>query len=310
MNASNSLNQSLHFKALKGKFTLPLCCAALLATPNFADDLESEEVYRLEPTIIITAIVMSSKLDELNRNVYQINGEMIRQKGFINTESVFRYLSFVSISNTGLGGNLDIRGQGNKANTSVQTLINGVYANMLDSSHGVTPINLVSPDFIQAIEILPGGGAVMFGNGTRGGVVNIITTKRFDKPYFSTSAGYSHIAPSSTNNYANVLYGDKFGDTHINVGASYIYKDGPREGERTTGVGANFGVLYDFDLGQSLILTRIFSTPICIQALLILLWILHQQAASRAKMTESAQATANFTTSKIASPQIWAMKAN
>lgn len=104
MNASNSLNQSLHFKALKGKITLPLCCAALLATPNFADDLESKEVYRLEPTTI-TAIVMSSKLDELNRNVYQINGEMIRQKGFINTESVFRYLSFVSISNTGLVGN-------------------------------------------------------------------------------------------------------------------------------------------------------------------------------------------------------------
>lgn len=124
----------------------------------------------------------------------------------------------------------------------MQTLINGV-----------TPINLVSPNLIQSIEILPGGGAVMFGNGTRGGVVNIITTKRFDKPYFSTSAGYSHIAPSSTNNYnANVLYGDKFGDTHINVGASYIYKGGPREGERTTGAGANFGVLYDFDLGQSL----------------------------------------------------------
>lgn len=259
MNASNSLTQSLNFRALKRKFTLSLCCAALLATPNFADDLESEKVYRLEPTTI-TAIVMSSKLDELNRNVYQIDGSMIRQKGFINTESVFRYLSFVSISNTGLGGNLDLRGQGNKANTSVQTLINGVYANMLDSSHGVTPINLVSPNLIQSIEILPGGGAVMFGNGTRGGVVNIITTKRFDKPYFSVSAGYSRIElgstgnhPSSSNNYnANVLYGDKFGDTHINVGASYLYKGGPRESERTTGAGANFGVLYDFDLGQSL----------------------------------------------------------
>lgn len=239
--------QSLNFKALKSKIALSLCGFLALAAPNFAD----EQVITLEPTTI-TAIIMSSKLDELNRNVYQIDGTSIRQKGFVNTESLFRYLSFVSISNTGLGGNLDLRGQGNKANTSVQTLINGVYANMLDSSHGVTPINLVSPNLIQEIEILPGGGAVMFGNGTRGGVVNIITTKRFESPFFSVSAGYSNIAASTGNNYnANVLYGDKFGQTHINVGASYLYKGGPREKDRTTGEGANFGALYDFDLGQS-----------------------------------------------------------
>lgn len=239
--------QSLNLKALKSKIALSLCGFLALAAPNFAD----EQVITLEPTTI-TAIIMSSKLDELNRNVYQIDGTSIRQKGFVNTESLFRYLSFVSISNTGLGGNLDLRGQGNKANTSVQTLINGVYANMLDSSHGVTPINLVSPNLIQEIEILPGGGAVMFGNGTRGGVVNIITTKRFESPFFSVSAGYSNIAASTGNNYnANVLYGDKFGQTHINVGASYLYKGGPREKDRTTGEGANFGALYDFDLGQS-----------------------------------------------------------
>lgn len=242
-----SHTQSLNLKALKSKIALSLCGFLALAAPNFAD----EQVVTLEPTTI-TAIIMSSKLDELNRNVYQIDGTSIRQKGFVNTESLFRYLSFVSISNTGLGGNLDLRGQGNKANTSVQTLINGVYANMLDSSHGVTPINLVSPNLIQEIEILPGGGAVMFGNGTRGGVVNIITTKRFESPFFSVSAGYSNIAASTGNNYnANVLYGDKFGQTHINVGASYLYKGGPREKDRTTGEGVNFGALYDFDLGQS-----------------------------------------------------------
>ena len=255
MSKTKTIFSRFNSKALKKKFALSLCAAAALNTQILADDLASDvsstNTYRLEPTTI-SAVVMSSKLDELNRNVYQIDGTSIRQKGFINTESVFRYLSFVSISNTGLGGNLDIRGQGNKANTSVQTLINGVYANMLDSSHGVTPINLVSPNLIQEIEILPGGGAVMFGNGTRGGVVNIITTKRFENPYFSVSAGYSNIAATTGNNYnANVLYGDKFGNTHINVGASYLYKAGPREKDRTTGEGANFGVLYDFDLGQS-----------------------------------------------------------
>ncbi|WP_104721744.1 hypothetical protein [Helicobacter mesocricetorum] len=47
----------------------------------------------------------------------------------------------VGLINVGLGNNLDIRGQGNKANTSVQVLVNGIPLNMLDSSHGVTPLN-------------------------------------------------------------------------------------------------------------------------------------------------------------------------
>ena len=266
MTLTNPYSKSLNFKALTRKFSLSLCCSIALAAPTvaFAEPNATQstplDTAVLAPTNV-TAIIVSSKLDELNRNVYQVDGKSIREKGFLNTESVFRYLSFVSVSNTGLGGNLDLRGQGNKANTSVQTLINGVYANMLDSSHGVTPINTVSPNLIQEIEILPGGGAVMFGNGTRGGVVNIITTKRFENPFFSVSAGYANVTtttPSSNfatagSNYnANILYGDKFGEnTHINVGASYLYKGSYREKDRTTGAGANFGILHDFASGQS-----------------------------------------------------------
>ncbi len=288
-------SKSLNFKAFGRNSTLSLCCALALAAPTaaFAEPSENpapqiltanlasqtaysntlatqsriqqgteqaEQTFQLD-AVNVSALKMSSRLDELNRNVYQVSSESIKQKGFVNTESVFRYLPFASISNLGLGGNIDLRGQGNKANTSVQTLINGVYANMLDSSHGVTPINTISPNLIQEIEILPGGGAVMFGNGTRGGVVNIITTKRFETPYFSVSAGYANVStttPSSNfatagSNYsANVLYGDKFGENlHLNVGASYLYKGSAREGERTVGGGVNFGILYDFASGQS-----------------------------------------------------------
>lgn len=83
-----------------------------------------------------------------------------------------------------------MRGQGSSANVNVQVLLNGINLNMLDSSHGVTPINTIAPSDIERIEVLPGGGAVMYGNGTRGGVINIITKRRYEK--FSPSVGISY----------------------------------------------------------------------------------------------------------------------
>ncbi|MEG2256542.1 MAG: TonB-dependent receptor plug domain-containing protein, partial [Cetobacterium sp.] len=70
---------------------------------------------------------------------------------------------------------IDMRGQGAKANANVQILIDGVGANLLDTSHAKTPINTVPIENIEKIEIIPGGGAILYGNGTRGGIINIIT---------------------------------------------------------------------------------------------------------------------------------------
>ncbi|RDU52603.1 TonB-dependent receptor [Helicobacter sp. MIT 00-7814] len=204
--------------------------------------------------VTATASIMRSKLDELNRNVYTIDRDLIEDKGYKSTEEIFRYTPFVGITNTGLGSNLDLRGQGNKANTNVSVLINGIYSNMLDSSHGVTPLNTLSPNAIESIEILPGGGAVLYGNGTRGGVVNIITQRRFDKPYFNAGISYSDVVSSTGDSYnADAKFGTKIGDsTHISIGAAYINRGGPRIGDRTTGAQANFALLHDFTPGHTL----------------------------------------------------------
>lgn len=137
-----------------------------------------------------TAKGFESRLDELNRNVYIIDKGTIEQKGFKSTEEIFSYIPFITRNSIGLGSNLDLRGQGSSANVNVQVLLNGINLNMLDSSHGVTPINTIAPSDIERIEVLPGGGAVMYGNGTRGGVINIITKRRYEK--FSPSVGISY----------------------------------------------------------------------------------------------------------------------
>lgn len=94
---------------------------------------------------ISTYARQNAKLDELNRNTYTIDKHQIQNKGYTSLENIFSYAPFASFNNAGLGSNIDLRGQGARANTSVQVLINGVYANMLDSSHGVTPLNTLSP---------------------------------------------------------------------------------------------------------------------------------------------------------------------
>lgn len=240
------------------KYLLFFATLSSLAHYAFSDDFDSQNKSQKEVqqkvklgTSIVKASMMNSKLDELNRNVYEIDKENIADKGYRSTEDIFRYTPFVGLSNVGLGSNLDLRGQGNRANTSVQVLINGIYSNMLDSSHGVTPLNTLSPSSIESIEILPGGGAVMYGNGTRGGVVNIITQKRYEQPFFTAGLSYGNTIASTGHSYnADAKFGTKIGEkTYISLGAAYINRGGPRSGDKTSGAQANMGLIYDITQG-------------------------------------------------------------
>lgn len=194
----------------------------------------------------------NASLDELNRNTYTLDKSQITDKGYTSSTNIFQYMPFVGLNDTGLGSNIDLRGQGARANTSVQVLINGVYANMLDSSHGVTPISTLSPNTIESIEILPGGGAVMYGNGTRGGVVSITTQKRYEKPFFSAGASYGNIITSTGNNInADAKFGTKLrsgtrSPIYVSLGAAYIHQGGPRQGDLTQGAQANGSFVIDF----------------------------------------------------------------
>ena len=236
------------------KYLLFFAALSSITQYTFSDDFNSQnEAHKKVKlgTSIVKATMMNSKLDELNRNVYEIDKESITDKGYRSTEDIFRYTPFVGLSNVGLGSNLDLRGQGNRANTSVQVLINGIYSNMLDSSHGVTPLNTLSPSSIESIEILPGGGAVMYGNGTRGGVVNIITQRRYEEPFFTAGLSYGNTIASTGHSYnADAKFGTKLGDrTYISLGAAYINRGGPRSGDKTSGAQANMGLIYDISQG-------------------------------------------------------------
>lgn len=103
-----------------------------------------------------------------------------------NLEDVFNKIIEIDFIDFGLGKNIDIRGQGKKANIGVKVLVDGKSINSLDSVHGITNLSTLVLDNIEEIEIIPGGGSVLYGSRTRGGSV-IIKTKDLRREYFSIS---------------------------------------------------------------------------------------------------------------------------
>lgn len=87
-----------------------------------------------------------------------------------------------------------------------------------------------------------------------GGVVNILTQRRYETPYFSAGLSYSNTVASVGNNYnADVRVGGKIGEgTYITTSAAYIDRGGPRLGDRTNGAQGSFSLTKDFSADSAL----------------------------------------------------------
>ena len=130
---------------------------------------------RLDATVVTTTGFESALKDEA-RNVTVITQEDVKNRGYRDLEEILDKAAGVSFINWGAGATVDMRGQGNQSNIAVKVLVNGVGAmNMIDSTPNPVRVNLIPIEDIERVEIIPGGGAVLYGNGTRGGVINIIT---------------------------------------------------------------------------------------------------------------------------------------
>ena len=196
---------------------------------------------------------MPSTLDNQGHNVYHADSDAIR--GARDTESALRYMPFVTIVNTaGFGQQFDLRGQGRLSAGGVKFLINGISFNPLDSYYGFMPINTVLPFLTQEISVSPSVSS-------RGGTINVITSKRFDKPYFSVGAGYASTLATTGNTFnAFAQAAENFSAVKLNAGVGYFSKGGPREDDSSTGGQAVLGALLNLGLGQSISVDADFYT--------------------------------------------------
>ena len=150
----------------------------------------------------------------------------IEGKGYTSVSEVLDSIPGVNIKE-GAHPAIDLRGQGfQKAKATVQLLVDGIPANMLDTSHQNVPINVVNIDEIERIEVIPGGGAVLYGSGTSGGVINIITKKYKNK---NIRGGVGYQISSFRNNKFDVSTGTSVGNFDFDINYSKNRKYGYRD---------------------------------------------------------------------------------
>ena len=155
-----------------------------------------------------------------------LKSEDIEGKGYTSVSEVLDSIPGVNIKESAHPA-IDLRGQGfQKAKATVQLLVDGIPANMLDTSHQNVPIDVVNIDEIERIEVIPGGGAVLYGSGTSGGVINIITKKYKSK---NIRGGVGYQISSFRNNKFDVSTGTSVGNFDFDINYSKNRKHGYRD---------------------------------------------------------------------------------
>ncbi|MBW2107066.1 MAG: TonB-dependent receptor [Deltaproteobacteria bacterium] len=176
--------------------------------------------------VVVTADRQSEQIRRIPANVTVITASDIERS---SARTIVELLSAEGgLTARSLLGNdkkavVDIRGMGETSVSNVLVLVDGV---------GQNPADMAGPDFsslfldqVERIEILRGAGAVLYGDGAVGGVINIITRPAGGKPH--ASATLEGGSDQYTKGAASV--GGAFGPFRLSVIGNYSDTDGYRQ---------------------------------------------------------------------------------
>jgi len=162
------------------------------------------------------------------KNTFVITQERIREKNYKNVEDILRDAPGVIVQNTAFGPRIDMRGSGEKSLSRVKVLVDGVSINPTEETMASLPINAIPVESIKKIEIIPGGGATLYGSGSVGGVVSISTNSNVTKDNFFMDLNYG----SFDNRNFGFAGGYNFNKhLYLNYGFSYLNSEDYREHE-------------------------------------------------------------------------------
>ena len=190
--------------AKRGKI---LSCAVVLALAGIGG-AGAVDVYELDP-VTVTAERMDTKELETPSAVEVIGAERIAATGASNVQEALKYSAGVIASSQGPKGlsqgtmfaKAVIRG----VEKGTLVLVDGVPMNQ----SGMYQLQDISTDAVEKIEVVRGGGAVLYGSEASGGVINIITKGKRDTKIKAGLGNYGQ------QNYAvSAQAGNKFGITY------------------------------------------------------------------------------------------------
>ena len=233
------------------KLSLSLLCASFaLAASNLSPVVVSETQFE-QPAIT---------------NVWVLTKKDLEQQGFLSLEEALSSLPNVSIVPNGVGFGLNIRGQdsdalSNKVTTRIKILIDGVEQQPQDNSHTSVDLSHIDINSIEQIELIPGGGSVIYGDGASGGVLHIRTKKPGGETKAKIALGLGSFGHANT--FAQVS-GEINDHVHFALHAHGMQKNGYQRNDKKErqGLGIKLGFLLndeqriDLNYQYSKVLTR------------------------------------------------------
>ena len=192
-----------------------LLLLSLLIVSGVAKGGENKSFVKLEDTVITTQNFETTVRDTPT-NISIITAEEIEKSGSTNLVQVLRDVPGL-FAREYAGGEIrfDLRGQNPMyANKNIIVTIDGVPINRtgLGSSDSYN-LSQIPVERIERIEVIPSGGAVLYGDGSVGGIINITTKTVEDRQNYGSinfNAG-SHGLFSE-----NITYGTKIGNNFLN----------------------------------------------------------------------------------------------
>ena len=215
----------------------------------FGDDNDTFNV-KLEESVV-TATGFDDVQSNQIKNTTIVTAQDIHNKGYNTIEEILKRTSGVNFVNNGFGYIVDVRGQGVQgAAKNVKVLVDGSPLNILDMSHAILPLNSISVEDIEKIEIINGGGTVLYGGGTAGGVINVITKKTQEEPvknkvYYQNSSFDTNKLGFGT----SIKFADNF---LLDLGYENINGNGYRQGDKRDGENLRGGFTYNISDNQTL----------------------------------------------------------
>lgn len=194
--------------------------------PSFAAAPADTETATL-PEVVVTAMRAEQQYQKVPATVTILTAEQIRSSGAQTVPEILESIPGISVldlDGTGLFQKVDIGGFGDTSDRHVAVVVNGRKINPVDLSN-VSWASLPVEN-IERIEILYGGGSVLYGDNAMGGVVNIVT-KQADKPGVSSTldmhyGSFDIAGGSATVDVANEATG-------VHVGIMHQETDGYRD---------------------------------------------------------------------------------
>jgi iron complex outermembrane receptor protein len=174
---------------MKRKWMIFVLCTMVMTCGSFGQVFAVEEEAPELEEVVVTATRDWEEERKIPYNVSVITEEDIKHSNAQNVADLLRTVPGVFVSDWTTNRKsvtVDIRGFGAAGPSNTLVLVDGRRVTQVDLSG--TDWSQIPLDQVERIEVIRGGGSVLYGDNAVGGVVNIVTKKGEGKPSVQTEA--------------------------------------------------------------------------------------------------------------------------